>query len=185
MPGQRVETGDGRLERAHVGGGGVRLDVGPGEDVGVPRAVDRGDVHALGLERLGHPGRAGEEVERRAGARGAADLAQDGDEAALRAEVLDHATVTPGFMGPSRGPTLRWGAMAPGDHGRIRTRLAPADPTSPPTGSSGTRAYEDPASNLSLRLRTVQAMVRQALDAVPPGHAGPIRDRQPVRRPGS
>jgi hypothetical protein len=35
--------------------------------------------------------------------------------------------------------------------------------------------YEDPASNLSLRLRTVQAMVRQGLDAVPPGHAGPIR----------
>jgi predicted RNA methylase len=35
--------------------------------------------------------------------------------------------------------------------------------------------YEDPASNLSLRLRTVQAMVRQALDAVPPDRAGPIR----------
>jgi hypothetical protein len=32
--------------------------------------------------------------------------------------------------------------------------------------------YEDPASNLSLRLRTVQAMVRETLDAVPPG---PIR----------
>ncbi|HWD54474.1 MAG TPA: class I SAM-dependent methyltransferase family protein [Acidimicrobiales bacterium] len=35
--------------------------------------------------------------------------------------------------------------------------------------------YEDPASNLSRRLRTVQAMVRQALDAVPSDHAGPIR----------
>jgi hypothetical protein len=35
--------------------------------------------------------------------------------------------------------------------------------------------YEDPASNLSLRLRTVQGMVRQGLDAVPPGRAGPVR----------
>lgn len=35
--------------------------------------------------------------------------------------------------------------------------------------------YEDPASNLSLRLRTVQGMVRQGLDAVPAGYAGPIR----------
>lgn len=35
--------------------------------------------------------------------------------------------------------------------------------------------YEDPSSNLSLRLRTVQAMVRQGLDAVPPGRSGPIR----------
>jgi hypothetical protein len=35
--------------------------------------------------------------------------------------------------------------------------------------------YEDPASNLSLRLRTVQAMVRQSLDAVPAGHAGRIQ----------
>jgi predicted RNA methylase len=35
--------------------------------------------------------------------------------------------------------------------------------------------YEDPASNLSLRLRTVQAMVRRGLDAVPPDHAGPVR----------
>ena len=35
--------------------------------------------------------------------------------------------------------------------------------------------YEDPASNLSLRLRTVQGMVRQGIDAVPPDHAGPIR----------
>ena len=35
--------------------------------------------------------------------------------------------------------------------------------------------YEDPASNLSLRLRTVQAMVRQGLDAVPSARVGPIR----------
>jgi hypothetical protein len=35
--------------------------------------------------------------------------------------------------------------------------------------------YEDPRSNLSLRLRTVQKMVRQALDALPSEHAGPIR----------
>lgn len=35
--------------------------------------------------------------------------------------------------------------------------------------------YEDPASNLSLRLRIVQSMVRQGLDAVAPRHRGPIR----------
>ena len=35
--------------------------------------------------------------------------------------------------------------------------------------------YEDPGSNLSLRLRTVQAMVRQALDAVAADHGGPVR----------
>jgi hypothetical protein len=35
--------------------------------------------------------------------------------------------------------------------------------------------YEDPASNLTRRLRTVQAMVRQVLDAVPSDQAGPIR----------
>jgi hypothetical protein len=36
-------------------------------------------------------------------------------------------------------------------------------------------AYEDPTSNLSLRLRTVQSMVRAALDEIPGTHAGPIR----------
>jgi Putative methyltransferase len=61
--------------------------------------------------------------------------------------------------------------------------MAPEDPR--PAGSGGSpegshwvrwhAPYEDPASNLSLRLRTVQAMVREVLDAVPPEHAGPIR----------
>jgi hypothetical protein len=36
-------------------------------------------------------------------------------------------------------------------------------------------SYEDPSSNLSLRLRTVQSMVRQALDAVPDDHAGAVQ----------
>lgn len=36
-------------------------------------------------------------------------------------------------------------------------------------------AYEDPASNLSVRLRTVQSMVRQVLDAVPADRTDPIR----------
>jgi hypothetical protein len=35
--------------------------------------------------------------------------------------------------------------------------------------------YEDPDSNLSLRLRTVQSMVRQGLDAAAPDHGRPIR----------
>jgi microcompartment protein CcmK/EutM len=37
------------------------------------------------------------------------------------------------------------------------------------------RAYEDPSSGLSVRLRAVQSMVRGALDAVPSTHLGPIR----------
>jgi len=35
--------------------------------------------------------------------------------------------------------------------------------------------YEDPGSTLSLRLATVQSMVRAALDEIPSTHAGPIR----------
>ncbi|HEY1651862.1 MAG TPA: class I SAM-dependent methyltransferase family protein [Acidimicrobiales bacterium] len=35
--------------------------------------------------------------------------------------------------------------------------------------------YENPASNLSRRLRSVQAMVRSALDAIPAEQPGPIR----------
>ena len=65
--------------------------------------------------------------------------------------------------------------MAPGDHRRIRRTVPPADPSEPSHWVKWHAPYEDPASNLSLRLRTVQAMVRQALDAVPPDHAGPIR----------
>ncbi len=37
------------------------------------------------------------------------------------------------------------------------------------------REYEDPGSNLTLRLRTVQRMVSEVLDGVPPAHSGPIR----------
>jgi hypothetical protein len=36
-------------------------------------------------------------------------------------------------------------------------------------------AYEDPSSSLSLRMRIVQSMVRDALDALPPSRPGPIR----------
>jgi hypothetical protein len=35
--------------------------------------------------------------------------------------------------------------------------------------------YEDPSSNLSLRLRTVQSMVGAVLDGIPPSHPGTIR----------
>jgi hypothetical protein len=43
-------------------------------------------------------------------------------------------------------------------------------------------AYEDPSSNLSLRLRAVQSMVRAALDEIP-ARAGPGRGRgrPPIR----
>ena len=64
--------------------------------------------------------------------------------------------------------------MGPGDRDRS---------ASPPGGESEQPshwvtwhgAYEDPSSNLSLRLRTVQSMLRQALDAIPADQAGPIR----------
>jgi len=64
--------------------------------------------------------------------------------------------------------------MAPGDQ---EASFAPrADGTGEPSHWEKWHApYEDPASNLSLRLRTVQGMVGRALDAVPPDHAGPVR----------
>jgi predicted RNA methylase len=64
--------------------------------------------------------------------------------------------------------------MAPGD----QEGSAPPPAGSPQELSHWVKwhgAYEDPASSLSLRLRTVQAMVRQALDAVSSDLAGPIR----------
>jgi predicted RNA methylase len=43
-------------------------------------------------------------------------------------------------------------------------------------------AYEDPSANLSLRLRTVQSMVRAALDAIPArAGAGSAHDLGPIR----
>jgi Putative methyltransferase len=61
--------------------------------------------------------------------------------------------------------------------------MAPEDP--PPGGARGLSdpshwvrwhvPYDDPASNLSLRLQTVQAMVRAVLDAVPPEREDAIR----------
>jgi predicted RNA methylase len=64
--------------------------------------------------------------------------------------------------------------MAPGDHeGSDASRAAGSE--SPSHWEKWHAPYEDPASNLSLRLRTVQGMVRQGLDAVPPDRAGPIR----------
>lgn len=64
--------------------------------------------------------------------------------------------------------------MAPGDHGG--SDASRADRSVEPSHWERWHApYEDPASNLSLRLRTVQGMVCQALDAVALGRAGPIR----------
>ena len=66
--------------------------------------------------------------------------------------------------------------MAPGDHPEAAAVTG---------GASGSAAdshwvrwhepYEDPSSPLSLRLRLVQSMVRDFLDAVPSTHPGPIR----------
>ena len=177
-------------QRAGIGGGGIRLDVGAGEGVRIAGAVDGGDVHALGLEGLGDAGGAGEEIEGGAGAGGLADPGEDGDEAALGTEVFDH-------RGASRRTTLRWAVMAPGDHPGTVPEGRWAEPAGPPSPDSHWvrwhSAYEDPSSSLSLRLRAVQSMVRAALDEVParrrsasggyPSRADP--DREPVRRPGA
>ena len=64
--------------------------------------------------------------------------------------------------------------MAPGDHHGSAAPRADG-PAEPSHWEKWHAPYEDPTSNLSLRLRTVQAMVRRGLDAVPPDHAGPIR----------
>jgi hypothetical protein len=64
--------------------------------------------------------------------------------------------------------------MAPGDH--AGSDAPRTDRSVEPSHWEKWHApYEDPASNLSRRLRTVQEMVRQGLDAFPPGRAGPIR----------
>jgi hypothetical protein len=68
-------------------------------------------------------------------------------------------------MGRRTGATLRWGAMAPGD---LRTSA-----TDPSHWVRWHAPYEDPASNLSLRLRTVQDMVRQVLDGIPSAGSTP------------
>jgi hypothetical protein len=64
--------------------------------------------------------------------------------------------------------------MAPGDQERSVAPRADG-PGEPSHWQKWHAPYEDPASNLSLRLRTVQAMVGRALDAVPPDRAGPVR----------
>lgn len=64
--------------------------------------------------------------------------------------------------------------MAPGDHGESDASRAES-PGEPSHWVKWHAPYDDPASNLSLRLRTVQGIVGEGLDAVPPGRAGPIR----------
>jgi Putative methyltransferase len=64
--------------------------------------------------------------------------------------------------------------MAPGDReGHVASRAGGGE--EPSHWQKWHAPYEDPGSNLSLRLRTVQGMVRQGLDAAPAGRAGPIR----------
>lgn len=65
--------------------------------------------------------------------------------------------------------------MAPGDHQACEASRARR--SAPPSHWEKWHApYEDPASNLSLRLRTVQGMVRNSLDAaLRRDDAGPIR----------
>ncbi len=104
--------------------------------------------------------------------------------------------------GVAVGPTLRWASMSPGDHGvgtsTGRGSGESSDPKSETTGpreqvdgpreevqAAGLevaeshwvrwhRDYEDPESNLTLRLRTVRRMVARVLDGTSP-QSGPIR----------
>jgi len=67
--------------------------------------------------------------------------------------------------------------MAPGDHPEAAS-VSEWDSGSVTSDSHWVRwhrPYEDPASNLSQRLRAVQSMVRAALDDIPDPHPGPIR----------
>lgn len=64
--------------------------------------------------------------------------------------------------------------MAPGDHEGSGASRA-AGPAGPSHWEKWHAPYEDPASNLSLRLRTVQGMVREGLDDARPPGGGPIR----------
>jgi hypothetical protein len=73
--------------------------------------------------------------------------------------------------------------MGPGD--RDGSAVPPAADAEEPSHWGRWHApYEDPASNLSLRLHTVQSMVRQVLDAVPPDQSGPVRIVSPCAGQG-
>jgi hypothetical protein len=69
---------------------GIGADVAASQHLGVRRHVGRRDVQTATLELLGHPGGAGEEVERGAGLGRSGDAAEDRDEQSLGTEVLDH-----------------------------------------------------------------------------------------------
>ncbi len=62
--------------------------------------------------------------------------------------------------------------MASGDHPEA---AAAADEGAESHWVRWHRPYEDPSSSLSLRMQTVQSMVRDVLDALPASHPGPIR----------
>ena len=165
--------GDGRPQRAGIGGGGVRLDVGAGEGVRIAGAVDGGDVHALGLEGLGDAGGAGEEIERGAGAGGLADPREDGDEAALGAEVFDH-------RGRHGGPPYDGRSWRPGT---IQKPLEMRGGRRVRTGCAGTRPTRIRRSNLSRRLRggAVHGARGARRAATGPGCLGPDTDPEPIR----
>ena len=94
--GERVQVRQRVRELAFGQGRRVRLDVAAGEDFGVAREIDSGHVHPEALERLGDPGRAGEQVQRAPGAARRADRLEHGHEPSLGSEVLDHVQPTAG-----------------------------------------------------------------------------------------
>ncbi len=64
--------------------------------------------------------------------------------------------------------------MAPGDHPETAAEPA-AESAADSHWVRWHQPYEDPSSNLTLRLRTVQSMVRDVLDEIPGEHPGRIR----------
>ena len=91
-------------------------------------------------------------------------------------------------MRPVTWPTLRWAVMASGD--RRETPVTGEGGSRPPDAADSHWVrwhgpYEDPDSSLSLRLRTVQSMVRDVLDGRAGVPSGADPDREPVRRAGS
>ena len=89
-PVERIQRGQRPGEHSLVHLVPIGLDVAPREHFGVPGHVEGRDEPAPLLELLRDPGGAGEQVERPARAGRTEHLAEDGHEASLRAQVLDH-----------------------------------------------------------------------------------------------
>ena len=85
---------------------GVDGHVALGKEVRIPRRVDRCDRQPPLLEGLGHPGGAGEQVERGGRPRRHTQGVEYRDEPSLGSQVLDHDRIPSRF--PPRSVAVRW-----------------------------------------------------------------------------